>query len=253
MIWRLCLSQATMPRRNNRYHSVMHALTTVHSGLEHREGGSFLPRHMHASAYAAVVLSGEYEECGSRGRFRVRAGDVLIHGAFDAHLDRFATRGAAILNLPLSAAATTGSGGRLEDVDAIVRAAQFDQRAAVEMMLTQMHAISPTCSDWPDLLASDLLGDPHCRLDRWAYAHGMVPETLSRGFTQVFGTPPARFRSEARVRRALKHLVQSELPFVEIAALEGFSDQAHMTRAVRALTGSPPGAWRGRATRELAG
>jgi hypothetical protein len=60
-----------------------------------------VPRHRHASAYAALVLSGGYEECGSRGRFRVGPGDVLLHGAFDAHLDRFENRETVILDLKL--------------------------------------------------------------------------------------------------------------------------------------------------------
>ena len=50
--------------------------------------GAVLPRHRHDAPYAAVVLEGGYEEAGDGGRFRVRAGDVLIHGAFSAHLDR---------------------------------------------------------------------------------------------------------------------------------------------------------------------
>ncbi len=60
------------------------------------------PRHRHASAYAALVLSGGYEECGTFGRYRVRPGQVLLHRRFDSHLNRFEPSGARLLNLPLA-------------------------------------------------------------------------------------------------------------------------------------------------------
>jgi AraC-like DNA-binding protein len=191
-----------------------------------------------------VVLSGEYEECGSRGRFRVRAGDVLFHKPFDAHLNRIASRGAAVLNLPLPACALMFAAGRLVDVDAVARTAERDCHAAVNILLRQACAHQPTFCDWPDALAEEILRDPNCRLDRWAQARGIVPETISRGFAQVFGTTAARFRAEARARRALEQIVSTAMPLVEIAMLQGFADHAHMTRAVRALTGATPKHWR---------
>jgi hypothetical protein len=45
-------------------------------------------RHVHTRAYAALVLSGCYEEAGDSGRHRVQAGNVVLHEAFEAHLDR---------------------------------------------------------------------------------------------------------------------------------------------------------------------
>jgi hypothetical protein len=182
----------------------MQGFAAVQTGRQHCDGGSFLPTHTHARAYAAVVLCGEYEECGSRGRFRVRADDVLFHNAFDAHLNRIAPRGAAVLNLLLPGSVRMFAAGRLVDVDVIARTAERDCQAAVDILLTQAHAVSPTVSDWPDSLAEEILRDPNCRLDHWAEAHGLVPETISRGFARVFGTTAAKFRAEARVRRVLE-------------------------------------------------
>jgi len=65
---------------------------------------SVLGRHVHEKAYAALVLSGGYEEAGDHGRFRVKAGDVIFHEPFEAHLDRFSETGAAVLNLRLPSA-----------------------------------------------------------------------------------------------------------------------------------------------------
>jgi hypothetical protein len=66
---------------------------------------SVLGRHVHEKAYAALVLSGGYEEAGDRGRFQVKAGDVIFHEPFEAHLDRFSEKGAAVLNIPIPSCA----------------------------------------------------------------------------------------------------------------------------------------------------
>jgi transcriptional regulator GlxA family with amidase domain len=64
----------------------------------------------------------------------------------------------------------------------------------------------------------------------------------SPGF-RVFATSAAAFRAEARVHRALTVLERAALPLSAVAATCGFADQAHMTRAITALTGRPPGHW----------
>jgi hypothetical protein len=68
-------------------------------GRERRPGCELTLRHMHREAGVAVLSRG-YEEAGDRGRFHVRAGDVVVHRRLDMHLDRFTASGAEILNLP---------------------------------------------------------------------------------------------------------------------------------------------------------
>ena len=92
--------------------------------------GAVLPRHRHDAPYAAVVLEGGYEEAGDGGRFRVQAGDVLIHSAFSAHLDR-ADRKTTVLNLPAPWFWTGGSTRMsVDDPDAVARQAERDIPAA---------------------------------------------------------------------------------------------------------------------------
>jgi AraC-like DNA-binding protein len=67
---------------------------------------------------------------------------------------------------------------------------------------------------------------------------------VSRGFAKVYGTTAASFRAEIRSRFALRQIIRTGVSLVEIAAYVGFADQAHMTRAVRALTGATPTYWR---------
>lgn len=202
-----------------------------------------LPRHRHAEGYAAVVLAGGYEEAGDRGRRRVVAGDVVVHQAWDAHLNRTPGRGAQVLNLPLAWSGPAAF-GRVEDPDALVRAAERDPGEAARRLLAEFRPAPAAPGDWPDRLAAALIEIDPASLRDWAAAFRLSPEHLSRGFGKVFGVTPQRFRWEARARAVLGDLTRSPLSLAELALAHGFADQAHMTRAVRALSGRPPGAWR---------
>lgn len=214
------------------------------SGHERRDSRAYIPRHRHERAYAAVVLAGSYEESGSRGRFRVRAGDVLLHDAFDAHLDRFEGSGARIFSLEIEACPADASIAHVCDADSVVRAAERDVVEAGVLLLAEIRRQPPVHYDWPDILADDLLNDPAWRLDEWARKRSLAPSSVSRGFRKVFGVTPAAFRLGARARHAFRMITGSGQSFAAVAATTGFADQAHMSRAIRALTGAPPGSWR---------
>jgi AraC-like DNA-binding protein len=215
------------------------------SGHERRDSRAYIPRHRHERAYAAVILAGSYEESGSRGRFRVCPGDVLLHDAFDAHLDRFQGSGARIFSLEIETCPADTSIARVRDADAVVRIAERDAVAAGALLLAEIRRKPPAYYDWPDILADDLLSDPAWCLDEWAQKQALAPSSVSRGFRKVFGVTPAAFRLGARARRAFRMITESGQPFAAVAAATGFADQAHMSRAIRALTGAPPGSWRG--------
>ncbi len=201
-----------------------------------------LPRHRHAEGYVAVVLAGAYEEAGDAGRRRLGPGDVVAHAAWEAHLNS-SRGGAQVLNLPLPARGLAAF-GRVDDVDGLVRTAGRDPRAAAEQLSEAFEAVPAGPADWPDRLAEALAGGDAASLALWAEAFGVSPERLSRGFRQAFGVSPKRFRAEARARTALASLSATATPLAELALAHGFADQAHMTRAVHALCGAPPGAWR---------
>lgn len=214
------------------------------SGHESWGSRAYIPHHRHERAYAALILVGSYEECGSRGRFRVRPGDVLLHDAFDTHLDRFQSGGARIFSLAIEAWPSDTSIALLRDADAIIRTAERDAIEAAAMLRTELRRKPPVQYDWPDALAEELLRDPGCRLEEWARRKSLAPTSVSRGFRKVFGVTPAAFRLGARARHAYRMLTRSDLPCAAVAAMTGFADQAHMCRAVRALTGASPGSWR---------
>ena len=206
---------------------------------------SGLSRHVHKHAYAALVLSGCYEEAGDLGCLRVGPGDVVLHEAFEAHLDRFSAAGATVLNISLHGQRTFQPGlGWIDDPDAIVRIAEKNELEAATLLLSLTAMREPECRDWPDELAAALTRDASVSLSSWGEAKGISAWDLSRGFAHAFGVSPSAFRARARTRQAWKAIRTTNAPLAGIAAHCGFADQSHMTRSVRNMTGKCPRAWR---------
>lgn len=212
----------------------------AHSLFQTLTAGGRMERHRHAHAYAALVLSGGYVEAGDRGRFRAAPGQVLIHGAWESHMDFVSASGAAVLNLPFVDPVAFGV-GRIADPDLVAQAAGRDMVEALDLFREALKPVSDDEGDWPDQLAAALRRGSDVGLEAWAARAGLAPETVSRGFRQVFGTTPRRYRAEQRALRAARALQRREDPPAALAAELGFADQAHMSRAVSALTGLSPG------------
>ncbi len=206
----------------------------------HHAPHEVIPRHQHAGAFAAVVLSGHYAEAGDTGHHRVEPGDVLIHQAFEAHIDRFDLDGGEVLVVELPGVWTGPLVGRIPDADRAMRTAERDCAAAAALIASAMVAKQQADADWPDLLARELRTHPELPLREWADRMRLHPGSLSRGFRQVFGLTPAAFRLIARTHHAIAAIRLSRSPLCDIADLSGFADQAHMSRAVGRLAGMPP-------------
>lgn len=209
--------------------------------LRQRLEAAALPRHRHAQGYVAVVLAGGYLEAGDGGRIRAAPGDAIVHRPFEAHLNCVPSAGAEVLNLPLPDAGLPAF-GRIADPDRLVCVAERDLMEAAHIACETFQAAEPE-ADWPDDLAAALAG-PRPSLRTWARERSVSPEHLSRGFRKAYGVTPQRFGWEARARAAWRALVGGDAPLAMVALDAGFCDQPHMSRAVLALTGRPPGAWR---------
>lgn len=208
-------------------------------GLGRHAARECLPRHRHAHGYIALVIAGDYEEAGDQGRIVARAGTVVVHGDWTAHRDRFGARGARVLNLPAVAGLVPGA-GFLADPDEAARLAECDPIAAATYVRDNFQSGAARQDDWPDLLASALTADPDIALTHWADHMRLDPASVSRGFGRAYGVSPKRFRLEARTRRALTALRSWRGSLADLAADQGFADQAHLARSVAAMTGSPP-------------
>ena len=220
------------------------ALVSARFGRERYRGQASIERHRHDFGYVAVVLAGSYVEAGDRGRRRVEAGDLLVHEPFETHRNLMEGGGAEVLNLPLPRCVELPPAARTADPDLLARLCERDPVEAAEALSSMLVDGPDAMDDWPDLLAADCLEGRPFQLSDWARRHGLAPATVSRGFARVYGVSPARYRAEARSRRAWREIMAGSDPLASIALAAGFADQAHMTRSVAGITGLPPARWR---------
>jgi AraC-like DNA-binding protein len=92
-----------------------------------------------------------------------------------------------------------------------------------------------------DRLADELLDPPS--LAALAADLDLSRYQLLRAFRTTMGVPPYAWLAQHRVARA-RGLLESGLRPAEVAALVGFSDQAHLTRWFRRVLGVTPAAYR---------
>lgn len=225
------------PARSQQYRAVK-------SGVETLPSGCCLPRHRHRGGYATVVLDGRFIEASFAGRHEVAPGDVLLHGHFDCHSNT-APRAIAprILRLPWNCNSIEGL-FQVRDIDLLVRLAERDPWEAACALTESLLPRIERVADWPEQLARDITNDPSLSLTDWAEHHGLVGETVSRGFRRAFGASPRLFRLEVRTRAAWRAIVGSEQSLTTIAHTSRFADLAHMSRSVTAFTGASPAHWR---------
>jgi AraC family transcriptional regulator len=77
-----------------------------------------------------------------------------------------------------------------------------------------------------------------CALVRLSEAH------FSRAFRRTFGKSPHAFMIRRRVELAAQYMLQTEAPLSDIALRCGFTDQPHLCKHFRQITGHTPAAWR---------
>ena len=77
-----------------------------------------------------------------------------------------------------------------------------------------------------------------CALVQLSEAH------FSRAFRRTFGKSPHAFVIKRRVELAAQYMLQTEAPLSDIALRCGFTDQPHLCKHFRQITGHTPAAWR---------
>jgi AraC family transcriptional regulator len=82
------------------------------------------------------------------------------------------------------------------------------------------------------------------RVEELSQVAGRSASYFSRAFRTTFGESPHAYVMRCRVRNARDLMLTTGMTFTEIALECGFSDQAHLCRNFRDLTGSTPAAWR---------
>jgi AraC-like DNA-binding protein len=82
------------------------------------------------------------------------------------------------------------------------------------------------------------------RLGELARDLGSSPSSLRMHFRRERGCTPRDYLASVRLRHALEHLRDSSLTLDVVARLTGYDSASHLSRHVKAATGSTPGAFR---------
>ena len=82
-------------------------------------------------------------------------------------------------------------------------------------------------------------------LDTLSAMAGLSPHHFARAFQQSVGLPPHRYLLRRRLEHVEQMLRDTQLPLSHIALAAGFSDQSHLNRHFRRLTGMSPSFARG--------
>jgi AraC-like DNA-binding protein len=77
-----------------------------------------------------------------------------------------------------------------------------------------------------------------------ARSAGMSVRAFERTFLREYGQPPQQYLKRLRVQTACRLLVDTRESLAAVALRCGFSDQSHLTREFRRVTGLTPGSYR---------
>ena len=211
--------------------------------------GDMIALHRHSAGYVSFILEGAYDEISTDGFWRCRAGDLIIHPPFHLHTNRSFTRRSRVLNFRIDTPVPELPFLYSYRVYHCDPHKSFDP-ARIDLSFLQhfVDGAEPVLrlggESWIDEIADCLEQNPAARIGAIAESLGVTPEHASRTFRKRFAMSPAAFRGERRFRSALDQILRSRRALADIAQSAGFSDQAHMTRTIRAKTGIPPAQFR---------
>jgi AraC family transcriptional regulator len=223
--------------------------------------------HQHEAAYFSLLLEGAYEERGDGFDLRYEPYTLVFHAARTSHEDRMLgpCRFFAADLLPKWETVIGELGGERahafellggDPIWLVLRLyREFLARAdsadvAVEALMYELCAhVAKRCHDelhepaWlasADAAVRDRFQEP-LDLASLASSAGVHPTHLCRTFRRFRGQAISDAMMGARVQFVARRLTESQAPLADIAAEAGFTDQSHMTRVFKRVTGCPPG------------
>lgn len=235
------------------------------------EPNQSVPWHTHQWPYFTFVLRGGYTEDCQGKTWNIAEGDVVLHGAGEAHANRMHAAESYLLNLEFTQSwlDRIGDFGARLDSRFTARGGRFLQLGnRLHRELWSREPISTLCIEG---LALELIAEiAHCTvrapgragwlqqaveylhanfkesptLQEVAQAAGVHPVHLAREFRRKQGLTIGGYIRKLRVDLACEELVRSKQPIVDIAVKAGFSDHSHMTRVFHRQTGLTPSEFR---------
>lgn len=224
--------------------------------IVHNQAGAELPMHRHDEARVVVVLNGEICETDLFGKRHYKKGEFLFRPPFCAHANISEGASTSFLRLKVSRAVWMkfvsiygwhAARGYI-DLDRphnrlLLRSRRggdllmgmLDERpSGVESLPFEFGGVEPAIGESraPESLCSPISGV--------AETMDLKPYELTRLVARRFGLTPTAYRREARLRRALKFLVEPSTRLARIAVDCGYSDQSHFSREIKSATGRSP-------------
>jgi AraC family transcriptional regulator len=238
-----------------------------------------VPAHAHEHALCTIVLSGAMIEQRGARQVRCETGALIYHPSDEPHAHEFCAgmsrcfvvqfgapwsdrmralevrQPSAPLDLrrgranwlagelyrefrsPDTAATLAIEGFALAMLSEIARSSERRERGARPGWLLRV----------VDMLHESGAATP--QLAVLAEAAGVHPTHLARTFRRYYGCTLGQYVRRLRIEAARGELLAGKKPLSRIALEAGFADQAHFTRAFKALTGQTPGAYRREAAR----
>jgi AraC family transcriptional regulator len=229
--------------------------------------GDCLPRHCHELTYLYVMLAGAIRE---RVLFRENVctrGWLIYNEAGESHQDRVLEDGAEGLNVEISKEWLTlvsdgdftrnplayrHAGPAISAVGALQLAVHLSDHLQIlrveEAVLGLIQSLfghngRASASRARLIRAEELIRNrtPRLSLAGLARETGIHPAHLCREFRRDFGCSMTQYALWLRADSALADVMDSRATLAEVAAQNGFADQAHLTRTFRERYGITPG------------
>lgn len=229
--------------------------------------GKSVERHQHAASYFSLLLEGGYEERGDGFALHYEPYTLVFHAACTPHEDRMLgpCRFFAVDLLPRWESVIVELGGTAAHVfelaggdpiwlvlrlyreflahsdaaDSTVEALVYELCAhVVKRGVEDMH--EPGWLAQADLAVRKGFRQP-LDLSGIAARIGVHPTHLCRAFRRFRGYTISDAIVGARVQHVARRLAESDASLAAIASEAGFTDQSHMTRTFKRVTGAAPG------------
>jgi AraC family transcriptional regulator len=228
--------------------------------------GDELPWHSHEKPYLLVVLGGVLLERSGRCENECARGMLVLNNAGEPHRDRVGPGGARCLNVELGprwleaddraslaptaayrfAGRALDAVGRLEAEFRRADACAVEVESAVHGLIEQATgaARAPTrvAPAWLDrvieMLHDERGGEVTVR--HLASSVGVHPAHLCRTFAAQHGCTVGQYARRLRADEALRAILHTRAPLARVAQESGFTDQSHLTRAVREFYRTTP-------------
>jgi AraC family transcriptional regulator len=225
-----------------------------------------VPPHSHERPFFSFLLHGAYREQAARTLIEYDPFTLVYHPPAFEHHDEIGSPGGlffAIEPSPDWLRFVQEETGHLPWCDlrggpavwrtlSLYRAFRSQDRTLIPDLLFDLAASSrrrPPAIDslaphWLHRVEDCLRANPLLPLTAIAREAGVHPVHLSRTFRRFRGLSFASYRNQIRILSAARQLETRECPITSIALDCGFTDQSHLTRTFKRLTGYTPAAFR---------